>query len=154
MLWNIFVTMLGLVLVSYVTGHGRLMDPPNRSSIWRLPEFQYLDPPQNYDDNALYCGGFAVQHDQNGGNCGECGDPYQLPRPRDNEIGGLYYRNIIVRNYTEGQVIPTDVELTASHLGYFEFRLCTLSEPDPNGMETQACFDKNLLRMKDGSTQF
>ena len=36
---------------------------------------------QNEDDNALYCGGYGVQHDQNGGKCGICGDPWhQFPR--------------------------------------------------------------------------
>ena len=36
---------------------------------------------QNEDDNALYCGGFGVQHDHNGGKCGICGDPWDaFPR--------------------------------------------------------------------------
>lgn len=39
-------------------GHGRLMDPVGRSSAWRLG----FHVPINYDDNALFCGGFAVSH--------------------------------------------------------------------------------------------
>ena len=37
-------------------GHGRLRDPPSRSSMWR----EGFPVPPNYDDTALYCGGFAV----------------------------------------------------------------------------------------------
>lgn len=43
-----------------VRGHGRLLEPPNRSSIWRFPEFSDRKPPVNYDDNALYCGNYTV----------------------------------------------------------------------------------------------
>ena len=39
-----------------VEGHGRLVDPPSRSSAWRYG----FDTPRNYDDNQLFCGGFAV----------------------------------------------------------------------------------------------
>lgn len=40
----------------HVRGHGMLMDPVNRASRWRY------DPtaPQDFDDNQLFCGGFAV----------------------------------------------------------------------------------------------
>ena len=44
------------------------------------------DIPQNEDDNALYCGGFGVQHDHNGGKCGICGDPWDaFPRWDDDD---------------------------------------------------------------------
>jgi len=46
-----------------------------------------------------------VQHAQNNGNCGICGDAYNDPVPRDNEDGGMYGRGIIVREYSIGQVI-------------------------------------------------
>ena len=36
---------------------------------------------QNENDNALYCGGFGVQHHHNGGRGGICGDPWDaFPR--------------------------------------------------------------------------
>lgn len=44
-------------LVGVVTGHGRLIDPPSRSSMWR---YGYRNPP-NYNDNQLYCGGVQVK---------------------------------------------------------------------------------------------
>lgn len=37
-------------------GHGRLMDPPNRSSLWRFNP----SAPINYDDDQNYCGGLTV----------------------------------------------------------------------------------------------
>lgn len=44
------------------------------------------------------------------------------------------------------------MELTASHKGWFEFRLCNKSSADE--LVTQDCFDKTLLNLDDGSTQF
>lgn len=42
--------------------HGRLMDPPARNAMWR---FGYPNP-VNYNDNELFCGGYAgkmIQYD-------------------------------------------------------------------------------------------
>lgn len=41
-----------------VFGHGRMIDPPQRSSLWRVYPGQGFEP--NYNDNELFCGGFAV----------------------------------------------------------------------------------------------
>ena len=40
-----------------IEGHGRLVDPPSRSSMWR---YGFKNPP-NYNDNQLYCGGVQVR---------------------------------------------------------------------------------------------
>jgi hypothetical protein len=69
-------------IVSLVLGHGRLMSPPGRSSLWRLPEFSSYEPDKNYDDNQLWCGGMGSQYNLSGGKCGPCGDEYVKPRPR------------------------------------------------------------------------
>lgn len=53
-----------------VHGHGRLIEPAARGTMWRFAEYADYDPPVNYDDNELYCGGFGVQYVQNGGKCG------------------------------------------------------------------------------------
>lgn len=84
------------------------MRPPNRSSIWRVPEFAGQNPPANYDDNQLYCGGLH-QADEPGSNCGVCGDRASDPTPRPNEIGGTWYRGIITGDYQSGQVIDIEV---------------------------------------------
>lgn len=46
----------------HVNGHGRLMDPPARNCMWR---FGYPNP-VNYNDNELYCGGYAGELLDNG----------------------------------------------------------------------------------------
>lgn len=52
------VTCLVLIsLMSSAMGHGRLMDPPSRGSMWRMG----FKTPKNYNDNQLYCGGFTVR---------------------------------------------------------------------------------------------
>jgi len=50
--WNWFLVLLFLAS-DEVRGHGRLMDPPNRSSIWRFKEFASHNPPTNYNDNEV-----------------------------------------------------------------------------------------------------
>ncbi|XP_048749525.2 uncharacterized protein LOC125661528 [Ostrea edulis] len=139
------VSLVLSVMVS-VSGHGRLLDPPSRSSLWRFG----LSPVTNYNDNQLSCGGFANQHLYHHGKCGVCGDPYQ--GPRDNEAGGKYARGIIARRYVEGQTIDLVVEVTALHHGYFEFRIC----PNNNVSRpvTQDCLDKHLLVLSSHSTRF
>ncbi|GFR79441.1 hypothetical protein ElyMa_000556500 [Elysia marginata] len=48
----------GLLLVwsSSSDAHGRLWDPPSRSSMWR----RGFNVPANYQDNELFCGGFTM----------------------------------------------------------------------------------------------
>ncbi|XP_005092247.1 uncharacterized protein LOC101851474 [Aplysia californica] len=140
------IVTLATVLFVKVRGHGRLIEPPGRSSMWR---YGYNNP-INYDDNQLFCGGFDRQWNQNGGLCGVCGDPYD--GQRDNEAGGKYANGIIVRNYTEGAIINVYIDLTTSHLGWFEFRLCPNN--DIHKPVTQECLDMNLLESPKGYTRY
>ncbi|XP_023932961.1 uncharacterized protein LOC106150787 [Lingula anatina] len=130
-------------LLHTVRGHGMLLDPPQRSSLWRFRR----DVQTNYNDNQLFCGGFQVQFEQNGGKCGVCGDPWD--GPRENEPPGIYAQPIISGAYSRGDVIKVHVKLTANHWGWFEFRLC----PNDNFYKTvtQACLDRHLLRLADGT---
>lgn len=134
--------MIGVLLhaIDVCNGHGRLIEPPSRSSAFR---YGFQTPP-NYNDHELYCGGFARQQ-RNGGKCGECGDPWDVPQPRPNEHGGKYGQGVIVRKYNPGSDMTIRVELTASHMGYFEFRLC------PNLAAKQDCLDKHLLELLGGT---
>jgi len=43
-----------LIMETY--GHGRLLEPPARNTLWR---FGFKAPP-NYNDNELFCGGIGV----------------------------------------------------------------------------------------------
>ncbi|XP_033761235.1 uncharacterized protein LOC117343020 [Pecten maximus] len=129
-----------VVNMGVVSGHGRLVKPPGRSTMWR---YGYNTPP-NYNDHQLFCGGFPVQWWMNGGKCGICGDRYDVPI-RDNEPPyGRFANGVITGYYQKGGVIDINVEVTASHKGYFEFRLC----PNNNVKRaaTQSCLDRYLLQ--------
>lgn len=134
-------------LVGVVTGHGRLIEPPGRSSMWR---YGYRNPP-NYNDNQLYCGGVQIQYEVNKGRCGVCGDPFQ--GPLDNEPGGKYANGIIVHSTTIGAIMPVMVEITAAHKGYMEFRLCP--NDDPRKRISEECLNNFLLTVIESkSTQY
>ncbi|VDH96242.1 Hypothetical predicted protein, partial [Mytilus galloprovincialis] len=139
----VFYFTLACISCQYVAGHGYMFEPPNRSSLWRLPEFKPIVEP-NYNDNALFCGG-KWNLASNGGKCGVCGDPYQGPYP--NEAGGVYAKGIIARTYKSGQDIPVKIQITANHLGWFEFRLCVNNNISKK--ITHDCLDKHLLKTSD-----
>ncbi|XP_044755285.1 uncharacterized protein LOC123314213 [Coccinella septempunctata] len=117
--------LLVLQISDHVLGHGRLMDPPARNSMWRFG----FPNPVNYNDNELFCGGYAIQWEQNSGKCGVCGDAYHLENPRPHEAGGTYAKGIISRHYSVGQEVDIEIELTANHYGHFEFFLCPNNNP-------------------------
>jgi len=50
------VVLMALTVIPEVECHGRLVEPPGRSTMWR---FGY-DNPKNYNDMELFCGGFSV----------------------------------------------------------------------------------------------
>ncbi|KAL5020518.1 hypothetical protein ScPMuIL_003410 [Solemya velum] len=123
-----------------VGGHGRLLDPPARGSMWR----KGFDSPKNHNDNQMFCGGFSRQWEINNGKCGVCGDPWD--GSHSHEPGGIFYSGQISQTYTSGQEITIDVEVTANHLGWFEFRLCPNNVPDAE--ITQDCLDQYVLPLK------
>ena len=137
--------LLTVTLPLLVSGHGRLIEPPSRSSMWR---YGFNNPP-NFNDHEIYCGGFTRQWQINGGQCGVCGDPWDQHPPRDNEGGGKYGRGTITRLYTMGEAITVKIELTANHMGHFEFRLCP--QNNPLVPVTQACLDRYLLEQTNGA---
>ena len=60
--WKVIISILSVIYsliltdVGHVYGHGRLVDPPSRSSVWRYG----FNTEHNYEDNQLFCGGFTV----------------------------------------------------------------------------------------------
>ncbi|XP_023322766.1 uncharacterized protein LOC111697106 [Eurytemora carolleeae] len=140
-------TIIVLLHASQTLGHGRLMEPPARNCMWR---FGYLNP-INYNDNEVFCGGAAKQFQENGGQCGVCGDSWEVPHPQPHETGGLYGNGVIAKTYLTGSWIELEVELTANHKGRFQFKLCPV-----NGREeaTQDCLDQNIILSPDGSDNF
>lgn len=135
-------TLLFAILTMWVQRtcqHGRLIEPPARSSAWR---FGY-DTPVDYDDNQLYCGGLNVQWGQNGGRCGICGDAYNGPRDHEYPDGKFTKPLRITGSYASGGIIFATIELTTVHMGYFMFRLC----PETSELHevTQECLDRRVL---------
>ncbi|GFT30055.1 chitin-binding type-4 domain-containing protein, partial [Nephila pilipes] len=55
-MWYLMNFILPCLLVGQIQGHGRLLEPPSRSSMWR---FGY-NTPSNYNDNELFCGGLYL----------------------------------------------------------------------------------------------
>ena len=103
--------------------------------MWRMG----FQNPTNYNDNEGFCGGREYQIQQ-GGKCGICGDPW-LANPKEHEApGGKYANGIITDTYEEGQEVEVRIQITANHLGYFQFKLC--ANNDVNADKDQSCFDK------------
>lgn len=126
-------------LVSLVSGHARLVDPPSRASMWRFG----FSTPHDYDDTAGNCGGFNTQWAVNGGKCGLCGDAFNAEVKEHEAPGGKFATGTIVREYTMGQTIDVSVEVTANHRGSFTFRLCRAPSADQD--PSQECLDQHLL---------
>ncbi|XP_071098105.1 uncharacterized protein [Haliotis cracherodii] len=157
---SVVLTFFSALLLRRVEGHGRLIDPPSRASMWR---FGFEVPQADYDDNQGYCGGQTQLWNRFGGTCGVCGDPWD-PVPRAHERGGRYYIGTPTREYNEGDVIEVTTDVTANHRGWYEFRLCPYDDPDEDDIETDgngnfrevshACLDKHILETEDGETRW
>lgn len=136
------------IVLPCVLGHGFLVYPPARNSMWR----DGFDTPKNYNDMGLNCGGTSYQWNSQVGKCGLCGDPFGAAAPRDHEAGGKYapISRPISRCYNaRDHVIDITVRVTAYHKGYFEFRLCVNN--DMSRDPSQACLDNGYLLTVAGS---
>lgn len=139
------MTVLYFFGVDNAMGQGRLLSPPGRSSLWRLG----YGTPVNNNDNALSCGGIQRRWTVNMGKCGVCGDPWDM-KPRDNEAGGQYAREIISGVYTSGDIIEAMVDVANANGGYFEFHIC--ANNNFTSPVKEECLEKGLLTLVDGET--
>ena len=121
-----------------------MIQPPSRASAWRYG----FDTPEDYNDNEGFCGGFDYQFNIADGKCGICGDPWYAD-PREHEApNGKFATGTITALYNQGQTINVQIDMTANHKGFFEFKLCP-NEPCKNCSNipndpTQDCFDRYL----------
>ncbi|PSN34725.1 hypothetical protein C0J52_20991 [Blattella germanica] len=143
---NVAILLLAMVALSHE--HGMLMDPVNRSSMWR----KGFKTPPNYTDMGLFCGEVMQDWENNNWKCGLCGDPYTDKVPRANENTGYYGRGIIVATYKAGSTITVTVDLTANHKGRFYFHLCPLASKDQ--LETEACFEAHPVKLANGEPYY
>ncbi|XP_045483829.1 uncharacterized protein LOC123689071 [Harmonia axyridis] len=134
-----------------VLGHGMMLEPPNRSSLWKFYTADNDKVVINYNDNQNFCGGYATQWETFNGKCGVCGDVYNAPHPQDNENTGLYGKFGPVRTYKSGEVVNVTVLLTSNHKGHFKYSLCALEDPTkPESGEE--CFQE--LSLENGSPAY
>nr|AIG55958.1 secreted protein [Achlya hypogyna] len=121
--------------------HGRMVFPPHRGYIGRLPAFK--DIPIDYSDNGLNAGGIGGT---SGGKHGVCGDAYS--GVREHETGGIYGlfptlgAKAVGACFAPGATVDINVQITANHKGYFEFGLCKLN--GKGDKETEECFQDLL----------
>ena len=130
--------LLYLSLPSLTWAHGSLVEPPSRAV---MNTHGFPDCPPDYDWSAGYCGGKFHQWSPGiDGRCGICGDPWDAEVRQHEAPGGQFATGQIVRQYQAGQVIPVTTHITANHVGFLEFRLCSNNNPrqDPG----QDCFDQ------------
>ncbi|CAG5134367.1 unnamed protein product [Candidula unifasciata] len=145
--------LLAAILVTgfptYTHGHGRLLKPPSRMSGYLAG----LPMPVNYNDHEMNCGGRKVQWDQSGGKCGICGEPWPGPKNYERPSGVMAQHQIRTATYLENAVIIIRLQITVSHRGWHEFRICNVARS--GGVEaTQACLDRTLLADENMQTRF
>ncbi|KAH0999535.1 hypothetical protein HUJ04_005394 [Dendroctonus ponderosae] len=145
-LFGLFCVVFAVYFAKNVSGHGYMITPVNRASLWRV---DWKQPP-NYNDNEYFCGGVHAQYYVNGGRCGPCGDDWREPVPRSNENGGVYGNGVVLSNYTAGTVLTVKSILTANHLGSIYFHICELK--NPTQPETEECFQPVYLA--DGTSHY
>ena len=56
MVFSKVILLASLCLLLEISGHGYMLSPPGRASMWRVG----WSTPRDYGDNQLYCGGFYV----------------------------------------------------------------------------------------------
>ena len=125
-------------LPTLISAHGSLVEPPSRAV---MNSHGFPDSPPDYDWSAGYCGGKFHQWSPGiDGRCGICGDPWDAEVRQHEAPGGKFATGVIVRQYQSGQVIPVTTHITANHVGFLEFRLCSNNNvlQDPG----QDCFDQ------------
>ena len=55
------ISLFFLINLNEIHSHGYLLDPPSRTSAWRVSS----NYPTDYTDNQMNCGGFDVEWNQN-----------------------------------------------------------------------------------------
>ena len=138
---------LFVILVSTVNGHGYLSEPPSRNILAK-------------NQNCPHCLNGGTVDDVSAkktlrwprGNHGLCGDSFYDTAPRNHEAGGTYYQKGVHTNYTQGQVMDIDIDITTNHNGRFGFRICKVNGGYDSAVEnekkelTEECFDQNILQ--------
>lgn len=142
------VRLAGLLSLLSITptahAHGYLKTPRSRNfvahqdGIWS--PLLASNPEKEVEPQSANIGGTKVQ-------CGIIAGVRNYDFPK-NALGGPAATKI-QSCYQPAQIIYVEVELTAHHMGHFEFKACPVS---PGQAPTQACFDANKLRFISGES--
>ncbi|XP_066988109.1 uncharacterized protein [Macrobrachium rosenbergii] len=125
-------------LAAQASAHMSLEEPPARNVMWRMG-FNQL--PAHRDDDYLIC------NESGGKKCPPCGDSADSPPPYPHQAGGIWATGIITRTYTIGQTVEIHVNVTRSHGGHLEFKLCP--NDDTSVPVDQRCLDQYPLEIVD-----
>ncbi|XP_068633541.1 uncharacterized protein [Battus philenor] len=124
-------------LVNNAFGHGYMLQPTQRSSLWRFN----VKALKNYNDNGLNCG--FVHSSQDNIICGVCGDASGPSILQANSIHGKYgkQRHLSIKRKGDLNVFNTTeihvyVVLTANHVGHFDIQLCNKTIKNDHCFET------------------
>ncbi|KAL7633570.1 UNVERIFIED_CONTAM: hypothetical protein RMT77_016103 [Armadillidium vulgare] len=131
-------SLLLLFQIIQVRGHAALLEPPARNVMWRTG---FTEVPYHPDDDYLVC----TEAEGGTTKCPPCGDRDDTPLPHPHEAGGEFAKGIITRTYNMGQVMEVFVNVTRSHGGFIEFKICpnnNISVP-----VSQDCLDQYPLQI-------
>ena len=112
MLYVILFTFISIIRQS--DQHGALIEPPSRNSAWMVDD-DFQDCCKNYDYNELNCGGTKRQWEDNGGQCGICGEAWDEPKIYTK--GGDKYLGKIMRTYDVGTFIDVHIRVNSFFMG-------------------------------------
>jgi len=124
------VAALVAMFISAVEPHARMLSPPSRTTMYVVDSVKWANQPPYWNSWGVECDG----QDAKVSTCGRCGGAPGSQEAKDLVQGGKYGKNIIVANYTAGQIIETISDKGAWHYGYEYFELC------PQVTETDNCF--------------
>jgi len=141
MLKAYIVGALIVMFISAVEPHARMLTPPSRTTMYVLDSTKWAAQQPYWNSYGVEC------DNQNAAvsTCGRCGGAPGSQDAKDLIQGGKYGKDIIVANYTAGQVIEIASDKGAWHWGYEYFELC------PQVTESDGCFQ--MLKVTSASTR-
>ena len=94
------VAALVAMFISAVEPHARMLSPPSRTTMYVVDSVKRANQPPYWNSWGVECDGQNAQVST----CGRCGGAPGSQEAKDLVQGGKYGKNIIVANYTAGQV--------------------------------------------------
>jgi len=130
-MWKAYiVTALVTMFIGAVEPHGRMLTPPSRTTMYVVDSAKWASQEPYWNSYGVECD----NQDEKVSTCGRCGGAPGSQEAKDLIQGGKYGKNIVVANFTAGQVIDIVSDKGAWHYGYEYYELCSSST------ESDGCF--------------